>query len=282
MSNFLSLEKICNFGPFPFCFLLTALHNDYKRNEDMGKMPTSPRRSSKASRSSSADVVVFSSPCRAREISLDAVISQSSRAGEHVFMYVCFAVFFSFLGVVFSSISSSFAPSLANRMLTLAFIVFFPRLFSGLPASLARLVSAVGVAFSSPGCGAVKFVNVHTMVLETLGFLGWKWGGRKGCVQGWSVRIRIFLCLRFFFSSDCSQDGLFCSWIGAVSFVNVHTMVLENPRVSSLEVGGGDEEGICTSLICENQDFSVFACLFFPLTAVRMAYLLMDVELLAW
>jgi hypothetical protein len=24
-----------------------------------------------------------------------------------------------------------------------------------------------------------------------------------------------------------------------VSFVNVHTMVLENPRVSSLEVGGG-------------------------------------------
>jgi hypothetical protein len=45
---------------------------------------------------------------------------------------------------------------------------------------------------------------------------------------------------------------------------------------------GGDEEGICTSLICENQDFSVFAYLFFPLTAVRMAYLLMDVELLAW
>jgi hypothetical protein len=39
-----------------------------------------------------------------------------------------------------------------------------------------------------------------------------------------------------------------------------------------LGVGGGNEEGICTSLICENQDFSVFACLFFPLTAVRMAY----------
>ncbi len=57
-------------------------------------------------------------------------------------------------------------------------------------------------------------------------------------MQGWSVRIRIFLCLRVFFSSDCSQDGLFCSWIGAVSFVSVHNMALENPRVSSLEAGG--------------------------------------------
>ncbi len=108
---------------------------------------------------------------RSREISLDSVISQSSRAGEHVFMYVCFAVFFFFFGVVFFTISSSFAPSLANQMLTLPFIVFFSRLSSGLPASLARLVYAVGVAFSSPGCGAVNFVNVHTMVLETLGFL---------------------------------------------------------------------------------------------------------------
>ncbi len=37
-ANFLSLE-ISNFGPFLFfSFLLTALHNDYKRNEDTGKM----------------------------------------------------------------------------------------------------------------------------------------------------------------------------------------------------------------------------------------------------
>jgi hypothetical protein len=58
------------------------------------------------------------------------------------------------------------------------------------------------------------------------------------------VRIRIFLCLYVFFSSDCSQKGLFCSWIGPVSFVNVHTMVLENPRVSSLEVGGRGERDL--------------------------------------
>ncbi len=63
-------------------------------------------------------------------------------------------------------------------------------------------------------------------------------------MQGWSVRIRIFLCLHVFFSSDCSQKGLSCSWIGAVSFVNVHTMVLENPRVSSLEVGGRGERDL--------------------------------------
>lgn len=35
---------------------------------------------------------------------------------------------------------------------------------------------------------------------------------------------------------------------------------------------GGGEEGMCARLVCENQDFSVFACLFFPLTAIRVAY----------
>ncbi len=104
-SNFLSLE-ISNFGPFlSFSFLLTALHNDYKRIEDTGKMAYSCSTKLQSFHDlSSADVVVFSSRCRAREISLDAVISQSSRAGEHVFMYVCFAVFFFFFpgGVLIS------------------------------------------------------------------------------------------------------------------------------------------------------------------------------------
>jgi hypothetical protein len=127
----------------------------------------------------SANVVVYSSPCRAREISLDAVISQSSRAGEHVFMYVCMFHCFFFFGLFSHQISSSFALSLVNQMLTLAFIVFFPRLFSGLPASLARLVSAVGVAFTSPGCGAVNFVNVHTMVLVNPRVCSLDVGGRK-------------------------------------------------------------------------------------------------------
>jgi hypothetical protein len=80
-------------------------------------------------------------------------------------MYLLYVSLLLFLGLFSHHISSSFALSLAHQMLTLAFIVFFPRLFSGFPASLARLVSAVGVAFSSPGCGAVNFVNVHTMVL---------------------------------------------------------------------------------------------------------------------
>jgi len=52
-----------NFQFWPFSFLLTTLHNDYKRNEDTGKMPTRNRRSSKASRNSFVDVVVFSSRC---------------------------------------------------------------------------------------------------------------------------------------------------------------------------------------------------------------------------
>lgn len=109
--------KMCTFHPFTtiraiffpskfptlalsFPFLLTALHNDYKRIEDTGKMAYSCSTKLQSFQDlSSADVVVFSSRCRAREISLDAVISQSSRAGEHVFMYVCFVVFFfSFCG----------------------------------------------------------------------------------------------------------------------------------------------------------------------------------------
>jgi hypothetical protein len=51
------------------------------------------------------------------------------------------------------------------------------------------------------------------------------------------VRIGIFLCLHVFFPSDCCQNGLFAHGCGDVSLVNVHTMVFENPRVSSLEVG---------------------------------------------
>jgi len=131
----------------------------------------------------------------------------------------------------------------------------------------------------------------------------------------------------------CSRSGFFFSWMWSRELRECSYHGFGNPRVSSLEVGGGggrdvykvglwesvffcvcvsffpltavrmayfapglelwassmfipwvwktlgflrwkwggDEEGICTSLICENQDFSVFACLFFPLTAVRMA-----------
>ncbi len=52
------------------------------------------------------------------------------------------------------------------------------------------------------------------------------------------MRIRIFLCLHvFFFPLTAVRMAYFAHGFGAVSLVNVHTMVLENPRVSSLEVG---------------------------------------------
>jgi hypothetical protein len=87
-----------NFQLWPFSFLLTTLHNDYKRNEDTGKMPTCNRRSSKASRSSSMDVVVFSSRC---EFAKSLSTQQYRNLLAQVNMFLCMFVslfFFFFLG----------------------------------------------------------------------------------------------------------------------------------------------------------------------------------------
>lgn len=98
-SNFLSFE-ISNFGPFLF-FSFNRPPQWLQKNRRYGKdgllvLDEAPKLPWSLFCGCCS---FFSSRCRAREISLDAVISQSSRAGEHVFMYVCFVVFFfSFCG----------------------------------------------------------------------------------------------------------------------------------------------------------------------------------------